>query len=84
MVAWNVGYAVGLGLVAVVVVILVILIVAAAKAAAQAEAIVVALDDSRANTTGLPDLDTTNRVAGRIIAAAAAARTYLAGRQDRP
>lgn len=70
------------GLVGVVVTLLVILIVAASRAAAKAEAIVLALEDSRVNTRSLADLDTTNSVAMRIVEAAIAARTHLAGRRS--
>lgn len=80
MVAWNIGYAVALGLVGVVVILLVTLIILASRAAAKAEAIVTALDLTRENTVGLTQIDTTNSVAGRIIAGATATRLYLAAK----
>lgn len=67
-----------LGLVGVVVILLVTLIILASRAAAKAEAIVTALDLTRENTVGLTQIDTTNSVAGRIIAGATTARLYLA------
>lgn len=79
MVDWNIGYAVGLGLVVVVVVLLVVLIIGASRAATRAETIAASLAQSRDNTAGLPGLHTTNRVANRIVASATAAREHLAG-----
>jgi hypothetical protein len=73
-----IGWAIGLAVTALVVLLVVLLIRSASRAANKAEAIVAALDESRENTAGLWDIDTTNRTIGRITASAAAAREYLA------
>ena len=74
---WMIGWSIGLAAVALVVMLVVLLIRGASRAANKAEAIVAALHESRENTAGLWDVDTTNRTIVRITASAAAAREYL-------
>ncbi|MHB1712201.1 MAG: hypothetical protein ACYCV7_12475 [Acidimicrobiales bacterium] len=84
MVAWIVGYAVGLAVVIVVVVLLVLMIIGASRAAQKAEDIEAALEDSRVNTLGLWEIDTTNQVATRIVAAATSIREHLSSNGGEP
>ena len=81
---WIIGWVIGLVVVALVVVLLLLLIRGASRAATKAEAIVAALHESRENTAGLWNVDTTNRTIVRITASAAAAREYLESRGSPP
>ncbi len=74
---WIVGWAIGLAATALVVLLLVLLIRGASRAANKAEAIVSAFHQSREHTSGLWDVDTTNRTIVRITESAAGAREYL-------
>ncbi len=77
MSGWVVGWAIGAIVVVLVVALLVLMIRGALQAAGKAEDIVAALGDAQANTAGLWQLDATNQVASRIVAAATAARGHL-------
>ena len=78
MTGWIVGWSVGLAAITVVVLLLTIMIVRASRVAATAEAIAAALDDSRDNTLGLWEVETTRSTVSRIVRAATAAREHLA------
>lgn len=84
MSGWVIGWMIGALVVVIVVVLLLLMIRGAARAAAKAEAIVAALDKAEANTAPLWAVDTTNQVAGRIVAAATAAREHLAAKAGQP
>ena len=76
---WIIGYIAGGGVVLVVALVLIIMIVGARRAAAKAEAILAALVEARDGTAALWSLQDTKIAAGRIVAAATAARHGLAG-----
>ena len=82
MSGWVIGWMIGTVVVVVVVVLLLLMIRGAARAASKAEAIVEALVESERNTAPLWAVDTTNQVAGRIVAAATAAREHLASKAE--
>ena len=75
---WVIGWIVGSVVVVVVVMLLLLMIQGAARTAAKAESVLAALDVAKVNTQPLWAVDATNQVAGRIVAAATAAREYLA------
>lgn len=81
---WVIGWAIGLAAVALVVLLLVLMIRGASRAANKAEAIVAALNDSRDNTAGLWNVDTTNRTIEEITSSARAAREYLESTVGQP
>lgn len=83
MSGWVIGWIVGAAVVVVVVVLLLLMIRGAARAAGKAEAITEALVEAEQNTSALWAVDTTNQVAERIVAAAAAAREHLASKASR-
>lgn len=74
---WYVGWGVGLLFVVIVVVLLLLMIRGASRAGDKAESIVEAFDVARENTSGLWNVDTTNRTIVDITKSAAAAREYL-------
>lgn len=76
---WIIGYIVGAVVVGVVVLVLVMMIAGARRAAGKAEAVLAALREARDGTAALWALQDTKIAAGRIVAAAAAARQALAG-----
>ncbi len=82
MTGWTIGFTLGALVVIVVVVLLLLLIAGARRAAAKAEAILAALVEARDNTQGLWAVAGTNVAAGRIVAAAGAARKALSGEGD--
>jgi uncharacterized SAM-binding protein YcdF (DUF218 family) len=77
---WVLGWIIGGAVVVIVVVLLLLMIQGAARAAAKAEAVLAALDDAKVNTLPLWEVDATNQVATRIVAAATAAREHLASK----
>ena len=76
---WVIGYITGGAVVVVVALVLIVMIVSARRAAGRAEAILEALVEARDRTAALWALQDTRVTAGRIVAAAAAARRGLAG-----
>lgn len=80
MEGWVLGYIIGAVVVVVVVVLLLLMISGARRTAEKAEAILASLCDTRDGTAALWELQTTTTTAGRIVAAATAAREELAGR----
>ena len=76
---WIIGYIAGGAVVVVVAFVLIVMIAGARRAASKAEAILAALEDARDGTAALWALQDTKVTAGRIVAAAAAARRGLAG-----
>ncbi len=83
MSGWVIGWMIGAVVVVIVVVLLLLMISGAARAVAKAEAVLAALDEAKVNTLPLWEVDTTNQVAGRIVAAATDAREYLAAQTGR-
>lgn len=83
MSGWVIGWMIGAVVVVVVVVLLLLMIRGAARAAAKAESVLAALDEAKVNTLPLWEVDTTNQVAGRIVAAATDARELLASQAGR-
>ena len=77
---WILGYIIGAIVVVVVVVLLLLMIIGARRVAAKAEAILGSLYEARDGTAPLWELQTTNVTAGRIVAAASAAREELVAR----
>ncbi len=77
---WILGYIIGAVVVVVVVVLLLLMITGARKTATKAEAILASLNDARDGTAPLWELHTTVTTAGRIVAAASAAREELVAR----
>ncbi len=75
---WILGYIIGAIVVVVVVVLLLLMISGARRTAAKAEAILAGLYEARDGTAPLWELQTTVATAGRIVAAATAAREELA------
>jgi len=76
---WVLGWIIGAGVVVVVVTLLLLMIRGAARAARKAEDILAALKEARVNTAALWAVGETNEAAGRIVAAATAARGALEG-----
>ena len=74
---WYVGWGIGLVFVVIVVILLVLMIRGASRAGDKAASIVEALNGARENTSGLWNVDTTNRTIVDITASAKAAREYL-------
>ena len=83
MSGWVVGWIIGGVVVVVVVTLLLLMIQGASRAAQKAEAVLAALDEAKVNTLPLWEVDTTNQVAGRIVAAATDAREFLASQAGR-
>jgi hypothetical protein len=81
---WIVGWAIGLAVVVLVVVLLLLLRRGAFRAANKAESIVDAFNESRDNTEGLWNVDTTNRTIVDITSSARAAREYLESAGGQP
>lgn len=79
MSGWVLAWIIGAGVVVVVVALLLLMIRGAAGAATKAEDILAALEEARANTAALWAVGETNQAAGRIVAAATAARHALEG-----
>lgn len=77
MTGWVVGFAIGGVVVVLVVALLLLMIRGAVRVRGKAEAILAALVEARDNTAPLWDVQTTNAVADRIVAAAAATRVAL-------
>ncbi|MEO7398335.1 MAG: hypothetical protein ABIW84_07215 [Ilumatobacteraceae bacterium] len=75
---WVIGWIIACAVVVVVVLLLLLMIQGASRTAAKAESVLAALDVAKVNTLPLWAVDTTNQVAGRIVAAATSAREYLA------
>lgn len=80
---WILGYLIGAVVVVVVVVLLLLMIAGARRTARTAEAILAGLYDARDGTAPLWELHTTATTAGRIVAAASAAREELVARSGR-
>lgn len=76
---WVIGYIIGIVVVVIVVVLATILIIQARKIASQAVDILSALDEARANTDGLWDVDAVNRSLENTLDAARTARMVLSG-----
>lgn len=79
--AWFIGYAVGIGVVAIVVLLLVVLITQAKRIATKAESIVGALEAARENTAPLWEVQRTNQTIRRITDGAGAARLALESKE---
>lgn len=79
---WVLGWSIGAVVVALVVVLLGLMILGASRAAGKAEDILAALEQARKNTAGLWLVTETNRVAMRIVDAAAATRESLAAGEE--
>lgn len=75
--SWIIGWIAGGFAVIVVVLLLLVATRLASHVAAKAEAILLALEDARANTEGLWGMEDVNRSAKKIVGAATAARTGL-------
>lgn len=76
---WLIGYAIGAAVVLVVVALLLVLIAEARKIGDQAIEIRRALEDARANTLSLWEVERTNQLVEGITAKLAAARRALGG-----
>lgn len=79
---WILGYIIGAVVVVVVVALLLLMIAGAAQTAKKAEAILASLYAARDGTAPLWELHTTVTTAGRIVAAASAAREELVARSS--
>lgn len=77
--AWVIGYIIGIVVVVSIVVVATILILQARKIASQAANIYQALDEGRANTMALWEVDNVNRSLKATLAATKAARLALIG-----
>lgn len=77
---WVQGWIVAAVVVVVVVALLLLMIRGVTRVARKAEDILEALDAAKVNTLPLWQVDTTNQVASRIVAAATAAREHLASK----
>ncbi len=74
---WYLGWGIGLLFVVIVVVLLLLMIRGASRAGDKAESIVKAFNEAETNTSGLWNVDTTNRTIVDITSSARAAREYL-------
>lgn len=74
---WYLGWGIGLLFVVIVVVLLLLMIRGASRAGDKAESIVEAFNEAETNTSGLWNVDTTNRTIVDITSSARAAREYL-------
>lgn len=83
MEGWVLGYIIGAVVVVVVVVLLLLMIAGARRTAGKAEVILAGLYEARDGTAPLWELQTTVATAGRIVAAASAAREELTPRSSR-
>jgi hypothetical protein len=77
--SWIIGWIAGGAAVVVVVVLLLVATWMASRVAAKAEAILIALNEARANTEGLWGVAELNATAQRVVKAASAARSVLEG-----
>lgn len=74
---WFIGWGIGLLFVVIVVALLLLMIRGASRAGDKAESIVEAFNEAEVNTSGLWNVDTTNRTIVSITSSARAAREYL-------
>ena len=74
---WIVGWSIGAVVVLALVALLLAMIRGATRAGVKAGNILAALEQSRDNTEGLWDVDTTNKTVRRITNAATAARLHV-------
>ena len=76
---WYVGLAIGLAVVAVVVIVVTTILILARRISKQAQMAIDALDEARANTLPLWDVQQINDSAKRILESMRAARGALGG-----
>ena len=74
---WFIGWGIGLVFVVIVVVLLLLMIRGASRAGDKIDSIVEAFNEAETNTSGLWNVDTTNRTIVDITSSARAAREYL-------
>ncbi len=81
---WLIGWGIGLFFVVVVVVLLLLMIRGASRAGDKIDSIVAAFNDAEQNTSGLWNVDATNRTIVDITSSARAAREYLESTAGEP
>ena len=74
---WYIGWGIGLLFVVIVVALLLVMIRGASRAGDKAMSIIEAFNEAETNTSGLWNVDTTNRTVVDITSSARAAREYL-------